>query len=268
MSSGADPRTAAIGPSSARNTSATAISDGRAREAVPTLGPALAHDQPGAAQLGEDALEELHRDPLEPRELLRGHQVVRATGQLGQRPRAVVDPRRDLHGLIQPPEGPRASREQPSGTATMRARGCGGIGRRAGFRFLCPRTCGFESRHPHASGDDPSVRREGGDDLASLAEGSAAGFFLRRTRNRPIGGGQLSPGHARTPDRPYGSHGQPHTGDLVCVPRPSRHQPAAYGRFRVRCRTIPPPAGRLSQLSRPAARRAPGPAPGRPGRGG
>ena len=27
--------------------------------------------------------------------------------------------------------------------------GCDGIGRHAGFRFLCREACGFESLHPH-----------------------------------------------------------------------------------------------------------------------
>ena len=51
-------------------TSAIEISSAGRRELIAALGAALAGDQAAAAQLGEDALEELRRDVLRRGELL------------------------------------------------------------------------------------------------------------------------------------------------------------------------------------------------------
>src|SRR5690606_41494104 len=59
--------------------------------------------------------------------------------------------------------GERGRKDHPSlpehcpGTARLGPRASGGIGRRAGLRFQCPRACGFESLLAHAS--PPVTRR-------------------------------------------------------------------------------------------------------------
>ncbi len=95
-SSGRAPRTVAIGPSTARITSATEISVGRARERVAALHPALTRDELRVAQLDQDALEEFPGDRLSGRELLALHEPA-GGGQLEHRPEGVVDLRRDAH---------------------------------------------------------------------------------------------------------------------------------------------------------------------------
>ena len=222
-------------------------------QSVPALGPALAQHQPGAAQLGEDALEELHRDPLQRGELLGGHQLVRAAGQLGQRTRAVVDARRDLHAPIQP-SGPAAglARDRPRRTATMGARGCGGIGRRAGFRFLCPRTCGFKSRHPHGrwsgTGSGGNAAHEPG--VPALSGNAREVSLLSWVRGLPIA-------HALRTARMAPAAGV-ETGGLVCVPGPNA---PTTGRIRQgscarRCPSRSQGAGGLAQRAELASNSA------------
>ena len=101
MSSGAWPATEPSGPSTARITSATVIWSAGARQRVPAVGAAVARDDPGAAQLEQDVLEELLRDALGVGEPLSGHRPPAAAGrQLHQRPHRVVHLRRDPHPAI------------------------------------------------------------------------------------------------------------------------------------------------------------------------
>ena len=63
---------------------------GRTRERVPALHATPARDELRVAQVDEDALEELLRDPLGGRELLALDEIARG-GQLQHRPQGVVD---------------------------------------------------------------------------------------------------------------------------------------------------------------------------------
>ena len=69
---------------------------GRPRERVPALHAAPARDELRVAQVDEDALEELLRDPLDGRELLALDEIARR-GQLQHRPQGVIDLRGDAH---------------------------------------------------------------------------------------------------------------------------------------------------------------------------
>ena len=112
-SSGRAPRTVAIGPSTARITSATEISAGRPRERIAALDAPLARDELLVAKLDEDALEELPRDRLRGRELLPLHERPRGR-ELEHRAEGVVDLGGDAHrGTVSrtPRQSPRLGRD-------------------------------------------------------------------------------------------------------------------------------------------------------------
>jgi len=69
-------------------------------ELVPALGAALARDQAAAAELREDALEELRWDLLGGCELFGRREAGRRGRELGHRPQGVIDLRRDPHLVI------------------------------------------------------------------------------------------------------------------------------------------------------------------------
>ena len=80
----------------------------RSGKLVPALGAALAGDQAAAAELGEDALEELRRDVLGRGELLGRRQAGWRRRELRHRPERVVDLGRDPHRPILLAAGMRA----------------------------------------------------------------------------------------------------------------------------------------------------------------
>src|SRR6476646_5583566 len=95
MSSGRTPRTVAIGPSTGRITSAADLR-GRPAERVSALDAAPARDELRVAQVEQDALEELLRDPLGRRELLALDELP-GGGELEHRAQRVVDLGGDAH---------------------------------------------------------------------------------------------------------------------------------------------------------------------------
>ena len=97
--SGEMPRTSASGPSTARITSAIEISSAGRASRYPPAWPATALHDPGAAQVAQDVLEEVDRDPLRLGDLLGGDHVARG-GELDGRPDGVVGFRSRTHGTI------------------------------------------------------------------------------------------------------------------------------------------------------------------------
>ena len=116
------PRTFASGPSTARITSAIEISVGGPREQVAALLAAAAVDDPGAAQVAQDVLEEVDRDALRLRDVVGGDHVA-GGGELDRRADGVVGFRGRAHGLIMLAARPRvADRRLPLRRRALRDR--------------------------------------------------------------------------------------------------------------------------------------------------
>ena len=89
MFSGRSPRTPSSGPSMARMMSASEISLASGQPEA-AFRPALAADQPGAPQLGQDRLQELARNLLRACDSIRRHMAVFSRGQFDCRAQRVV----------------------------------------------------------------------------------------------------------------------------------------------------------------------------------
>ena len=101
MSSGAWPATEPSGPSTARITSATVMRSAGRASAWPAVGPAVARDDPGAAQLEQDVLQELLRDALGLGQPLgRDRRAGARRRELDERAHRVVHLRGDPHAVI------------------------------------------------------------------------------------------------------------------------------------------------------------------------
>ena len=81
-------------------------------------------------------------------------------------------------------------------------RGSGGTGRHAGFRFLCPRACGFKSRLPHGSARAPDAARAAG--RRSWRDPVTCPRLASATGSGPMRTGPWSPVN---PESPTGARG-------------------------------------------------------------
>ena len=178
---GRAPRTVAIGPSTARITSATEDLGRRPRECIPPR-PALARDELLVAKLDEDALEELPRDRLRGRELLALHQGSRC-GEFEHRAQRVVDLGGDAHrGTVS--RTPRQLHD-PARRTTLPLVGSDRGGRADGRSGRVPRTGAARSSSPTRRGTtsrsgSPRPRRR----IRSCTPRSAAGWLSRRRGRR------------------------------------------------------------------------------------
>ena len=135
MSSGGEDCTWAIGPSTARTTSAIVTSSARLGQPVTALGAAAGADDAVVLQLEQDVLEELQRNVLRLGQPLALDGLVAGGGQLGRGAHGVVGLRGNTHRLVNQGLGARVNRPIRGQASLLRVRGGGaGCGARRGSR--------------------------------------------------------------------------------------------------------------------------------------